>query len=850
MRLNTIICWLTLCAFQTACLQADQPPNVVIIYTDDQGYGDLGCYGTKDIQTPNLDRMAKEGVRFTDFYVAQAVCSASRAALLTGCYPNRIGILGALGPASKNGISNQEKTIADVLHEKGYATAIYGKWHLGYQPQFLPNKHGFDDYFGLPYSNDMWPKHPTSKFPDLPLIEGDKTVAMNPDQSQLTTWYTEHAVKFIEANKSKPFFLYVPHNMPHVPLHVSSKFKGKSARGIYGDVIMEIDWSVGEILAALKKHGLDNKTLVIFASDNGPWLSYGDHGGSQGALREGKGTSWEGGVRVPCIMRWPGRIPANTVCREPAMTIDLLPTIAKLTDAKLPAHKIDGLDIWPLMSGQPGAKSPHEALYFYWDRHLQAVRSGKWKLHFEHNYRTMAGKAGGTNGNPAPYSQAVIKEALYDLESDPGETTNVADQHPDVVQRLQKLASQARADLGDSVTRQEGNGVRQPGRVADAPSPPPGKTALSYHVQLDTVMEHDDGTFLWYHPRAAACSKNQVVMTLQKHLRVSDYYSGLYVMESNDLGKTWSQPELKPTLDWRKSGNVTVAVADVTPGWHAKTRKLIAVGAQVRYSPKGKQLEDEPRSNQTAYAVFDPASKAWSEWKLLPVPHESRFNFARSACSQWLTQKDGTVLLPLYFGNNAKEPYSATVAAYAFDGQALKYLKHGNELTLPEVRGLCEPSIVAFQGKYYLTLRNDLKGYVCVSDDGLNYTPIQPWIFDDGTELGSYNTQQHWLSHSDGLFLVYTRRGANNDHIIRHRAPLFMAEVDPKTLRVKRSTEQVLIPERGGEMGNFGASAISSHESWVTVSEGIWNDDARKRGAKGATFIARIQWSKPNQDVK
>jgi arylsulfatase A-like enzyme len=444
---------------------SSQKPNIVIIFTDDQGYADVGCYGAKGFATPHLDRMAAEGVRFTDFYVAQAVCSASRAALLTGCYPNRIGILGALGPSNKIGISDREQTIADLLHGQGYATAIYGKWHLGFQPQFLPMRHGFDDYFGLPYSNDMWPKHPTAKFPDLPLIEGNKVIGLNPDQTTLTTLYTERAVRFIDAHKAQPFFLYVPHSMPHVPLHVSDKFKGKSAAGLYGDVIMELDWSVGQILAALKKNDLDSKTLVIFSSDNGPWLSYGNHGGSAGPLREGKGTTWEGGTRMPCIMRWPGHIPAGSVCREPAMTIDLLPTIVKLTGSPMPKQKIDGLDIWPLISGQPGAKSPHDAYYFYWDRHLEAVRSGKWKLHFDHTYRTLAGKPGGTEGVPATYSQAKVSMSLYDLEKDIGETKNVAADFPEVVERLKKLADIARDDLGDSAVKKTGTGVRPPGSV-------------------------------------------------------------------------------------------------------------------------------------------------------------------------------------------------------------------------------------------------------------------------------------------------------------------------------------------------------------------------------------------------
>jgi arylsulfatase A-like enzyme len=443
-------------------------PNFVVVFADDLGYGDLSCYGASGYATPNLDRLASEGVRFTDFYVAQGVCSASRTALLTGCYSNRVGILGALGPTSKIGISDDEMTIAQVLKQQGYATAIYGKWHLGHHPQFLPTRHGFDDYFGLPYSNDMWPKHPTAKFPPLPLIEGEKTIETNPDQTKLTTWYTEHAVKFIDANRDRPFFLYVPHSMPHVPLFVSGKYAGKTSRGLFGDVIEEVDWSVGEIVAAIERNGLADNTLVIFTSDNGPWLSYGDHAGSAGPLREGKGTAWDGGVREPCVMRWPGKIKAGSVCREPAMTIDLLPTFAKLAGAKLPKNKIDGLDIWPLISGElvsgeTAARSPHEALYFYWGDGLHAVRSGKWKLHFPHEYRSLV--EAGSGGKPGEYKSAHTELALYDLETDIGEQQNVAEANPEVVARLTALGEKARDDLGDKLTKRNGKNVREAGKL-------------------------------------------------------------------------------------------------------------------------------------------------------------------------------------------------------------------------------------------------------------------------------------------------------------------------------------------------------------------------------------------------
>ena len=440
--------------------------NFIIILTDDQGYADVGCFGAEAFETPNLDRMAAEGVRFTDFYVAASVCTPSRAALMTGCYPQRVGLPNVLMPTAKIGINSDETTIAEMLKPLGYATACYGKWHLGHHQKFLPKRHGFDDYFGLPYSNDMWPFNPTNKsFPDLPLVEGEKVIEYNPDQTQLTTWYTERAVKFIEKNKNQPFFLYVPHSMPHIPLHVSAKFKGKSKQGLYGDVIMEIDWSVGQILSALKRLDIDEHTLVIFCSDNGPWLNYGDHAGSAKPLREGKGTTFDGGQREPTIMRWPGEIPAGTVCRETASAMDILPTIATLAGAKLPTRRIDGKNIWPLMSSQTGAKSPHEAFFYYRVWALEAVRSGKWKLHLPHNYRTLGGRKGGTGGKSVKYEQTKIGLALFDLENDIGEQHDVSAQHPDVVKRLLALADRMREDLGDSAKKMTGKNRRPPGRI-------------------------------------------------------------------------------------------------------------------------------------------------------------------------------------------------------------------------------------------------------------------------------------------------------------------------------------------------------------------------------------------------
>ena len=447
-------------------LQAQKAPNVIIILLDDMGYGDLSVTGANGYKTPNLDRLCVEGMRFTHYYSPQAVSSASRAGLLTGCYPNRIGFAGALGPSDKRGIAQSEETIAETLKKKGYACGAVGKWHLGHLPQFLPVHHGFDEYYGLPYSNDMWPFHPQNPrgYPPLPMIEGDKVV--DPEvtadkQTQLTTRYTERAVRFIEQNKNKPFFLYLAHSMPHVPLFVSDKFKGKSEQGLYGDVMMEIDWSVGEILKTLEKNGIDKNTLVIFTSDNGPWINYGNHAGSTGGLREAKGTIFEGGQRVPCIMRWTAKIPAGTVCNRLASSIDLLPTIAHLCGAPLPSLKIDGVNITPLMLGDETAHPREYFLYYYNKNSLKAVRNDCFKLVLPHLGRTYVGFLPGNDGQAGQVNERHQENlALYDLRRDPGERYDVQSQYPEVMAELMKIVDAARLDLGDDLTGREGTGRR------------------------------------------------------------------------------------------------------------------------------------------------------------------------------------------------------------------------------------------------------------------------------------------------------------------------------------------------------------------------------------------------------
>ncbi len=393
---------------------------------------------------------------------------------------------GRLGPKSDMGIHANETTLAEICKSRGYATAVFGKWHLGHHPKFLPTAHGFDEYYGLPYSNDMWPLHPAAlakreKDPNaeipwaaLPMIRAtasDGVTITNEDvqpadQEQMTREFTERAVGFIKENATKPFFLYLPHPMVHVPLYASDAFRGKSGRGIFADVVMEVDWSVGEVLRAIEDIGAERNTLVVFTSDNGPWLSYGTHGGKATPLREGKGTMFEGGYREPTIMWWKGKIPAGTSCDQLCSTIDILPTVAQMIGADLPEHKIDGKDIRPLMFGEEGAKSPHDAFYcYYGGGQLQAVRNDRFKLVFPHTYRSLKGHPGGVGGRPIPYQSVKIGLSLFDLDNDVSETVNVIAEHPQVVEELTAAAERARDDLGDKLTNRNGSGIRPAGKL-------------------------------------------------------------------------------------------------------------------------------------------------------------------------------------------------------------------------------------------------------------------------------------------------------------------------------------------------------------------------------------------------
>ena len=465
------ICLLALALFFVSSCSLEpisKTPNVIFILTDDMGFSDLGSYGSKMINTPNLDLLASEGALLNSYYSSQAVCSASRASILTGSYPNRIGISGALGPNSKTGINPNEFLMSEMFKQQGYNTAIYGKWHLGDNSKFLPTNHGFDDFYGILYSNDMWPYHPErpDSYPDLMLYDYDKPIEVLTDQSNLTMELTNKSISFIEKNKDDPFFLYLAHPQPHVPLFASSEFKGRSDYGLYTDVIEEIDNSVGLIIKSLKENKLDRNTVVVFTSDNGPWLSYGDHAGSTGVFREGKGTTWEGGQRVPCIVWYPNEIESNTVLSTPFMGIDWLPTFAKLTNSTLSKNKIDGKNIWENLTGKT-FEDPHEALFFYYHKNsLHAVRYGDYKMYFPHRYRTLNGKKGRDDGQPIKYEYVnLLSEELYNLKTDPSETKNIINDFPDLVKKITTLANNKRKELGDDLTNVLGSEIREVGKI-------------------------------------------------------------------------------------------------------------------------------------------------------------------------------------------------------------------------------------------------------------------------------------------------------------------------------------------------------------------------------------------------
>ena len=463
----------------TSASAGDRPPNVVLVFADDLGYADVGVFGARGYRTPHIDRLATEGVRFTDFYVAQAVCTASRAALLTGAYPQRVGLTGAVDHRARHGISAGETTLSETLKARGYATAIYGKWHLGHLPPFLPTRHGFDTFYGIPYPNDFepvrviweWGGGPGYRPPSLPLYRDEELIEEPTDLVSLPHRITVEAVRFIRENRDRPFYLHLAPVETHTPYFVSPRFVGFTGEcGAYCDAVVSVDWTVGEIEATLRHLGLAEQTLVVFSSDNGPLIEstadlpgvYGRYGTTNAArrraLRGGKNSAWEGGVRVGAVAWWPGTIPAGTVSDEVVAGFDLFTTFARLGGAEIPTDRvIDGEDIRSLLFGEPGAKSPHEAFYYYQGERLVAVRAGRWKLRM--------GNPQGLSSVERRWAEELPPESLYNLEADPREMRSVLGEHPEVAEMMRALAEKARDDIGDSATERVGRNRRPGGQV-------------------------------------------------------------------------------------------------------------------------------------------------------------------------------------------------------------------------------------------------------------------------------------------------------------------------------------------------------------------------------------------------
>jgi arylsulfatase A-like enzyme len=421
------------------------PPNIVIIFLDDSGWSDFEPFGEKHLETPGIAQLASEGCSYMNFYVPQAICSASRAALLTGCYPGRTKVFSAHPPRAR-GLETGFATMGEVFRSAGYATAVFGKWHCGDQPGTRAHDRGFDESCGLMVSNDMWKYHPEDpdywgRYP-LQYWENGEVIIDDvtaDDQKYLTRWYTEHAIDFIARHRDTPFLLYVPHSMPHVPLYCSEEFEGRSGAGTYADVMLELDWSVGEINRAIEKNRLEKNTIIIITSDNGPWISYGNHAGYT-PFREAKGTSFDGGIRSACIIKYPGHIEANTSSPETFFSIDLLPTLCHLTDADLPDNEIDGRNVWDLIRGLPEAENPHDYYAISTNNNLESIMSGdgRWKLHLPHRYRTL--EKAGNDGRPGKYVIVQTEASLFDMENDPFETENVIEELPDIAASLRAYA--------------------------------------------------------------------------------------------------------------------------------------------------------------------------------------------------------------------------------------------------------------------------------------------------------------------------------------------------------------------------------------------------------------------------
>ncbi|MCG6158287.1 sulfatase-like hydrolase/transferase [Rubinisphaera margarita] len=831
-------------------------PNLIVVMVDDMGYEGVSCFGNPYFETPEIDRLAAEGMKLTDFHSSGTVCSPTRAGLLTGRYQQRTGIEAVIHPVAdhpehRKGLQLSETTFAEVLKEQGYSTGLIGKWHQGYphnSSDYHPQHHGFDEFIGYHSGNIDFVSHVGDHNKHDWWHGKDETR----EEGYSTHLINKYTLDFVRrhADEEKPFCLYVAHEAIHNPVQVPGdavrrteehwdRWKWKEVSederiAKYKGMTMPIDEGIGQLRQTLLDLDIAENTFVLFFSDNGP---SSDFPSGSPELRGGKGTVFEGGHKVPAIAWWPGTIEAGSESDQPMISIDVMPTLLSLAGAESSALDLDGVDLSPVLLRDE--QLPERPLYWASmgnnGSRAEAMRSGPWKLTVHHPKAT-----------PGTFDNEAV--ALFHLENDPGEKNNVVKEHPETARKLLRQLKNWYDEVTFDATPQIG------GWIASTKS----ETPLIESTSKETVWRNRDGKSLtWFHPRACMVPEDQkgewtCLMNLQE-ISGSDYFGQIHWSESKDAGKTWSDPEPIEAfgrIDVPGHPGLKAGVCDVTPQYHPQTKSVIALGHVVFYRgprfARGDQLARYP-----VYAVRRPDG-SWSERKILEWDNPAGSTIYTNGCGQRIIMPNGDVMLTFSYGDDPSKPRKVAGVRCSFDGEDLKILEVGPPLENSAGRGLLEPSITRFNDKFYMTIRaEDGHGYVAVSDDGVNYRKQKAWAFDDGESIGMSTTQQHWLTHSDGLFLVYNREDETNKNVMRWRSPLWVAQVDPEKLCLIRETEQVVLPLVGDGidnpdevalMGNFDVTNVSPFESIVTVGE--WMP---RRNARGDVLIGRIRWSRPNK---
>lgn len=859
-----------------AAAPVDRPrPNLIVIMVDDMGYEGVSCFGNPYFETPEIDRLAAEGMRLTDFHSSGTVCSPTRAGLLTGRYQQRAGIEAVIHPRGdhpehRKGLQLSETTFAERLAEAGYATGLIGKWHQGY-PQntadYHPQNHGFHEFVGYHSGNIDFISHVGD--------HGRHDWWYGRQEMRETGYSThlinDHALDFVRRHAAgkQPFCLYIAHEAIHNPVQVPGDPVRRTERewnrwnwrdaspqeriAKYRGMTLPIDKGVGALRRALVELGIDRNTLVLFFSDNGPSA---DFPSGSPELRGGKGSVYEGGHKVPAIAWWPGRIPMGSASDQPLISLDIMPTLLAATDVDQAPQEagntsgaplLDGVDLSPVLlnSKQLAPRPLFWASLSNQGQRSEAMREGPWKLVVQH-----------PRARPGTFDNETLE--LYRLDHDPGERRDLSASHAAVAQRMLTRLKQWYAETQKSATPQQGGWLAAPEPPAPSPDPQPAApddNELVKSITKSVVRTNRDGRGVtWFHPRVAMVPRRgggvSALMNLQE-ISGSDYFGPVHWSESRDLGRSWSEPVEIPAF-----GRVPVpghdgllaGVCDVTPQYHPPSDTVLALGHVVFYRDNRFARKDQlPR--YPVYAIRR-SDGTWSKRKILKWDDPRGAFIYTNNCGQRVVMPNGDIMMSFTFGATSQSRSVCGVRC-TYDGRELQVAQVGPPLTHSAGRGLLEPSLVRFRERFYLTIRaEDGRGYVAVSDNGLNYRK-QPWTWDDGEPLEMSSTQQHWLPHSDGLYLVYTRKDASNTGVIRWRSPLWMARVDVSRLRLVRSSERVVLPLVGNGtahpdavalMGNFATTNVSPDESWVTVGEWL-----PRRGARGDLLLSRIRWSKPNR---